>query len=87
MLLISRSKRRSEMNPFVRFMQTPTGRVTRVVGGGALIGAGLIGVAGVGGNIMTTLGVIPLAAGLFDFCVLAPLFRIPFSGAKIRAMR
>ena len=52
-----------------------------------LIGAGLISIGGVGGVIVTTLGVIPLAAGLFDFCVLAPFFQIPFSGAKIRAMR
>ena len=75
------------MNPFVSFMQTPAGRVTRVVGGVALIGSGLIGLGGVGGYIMAALGVIPLAAGLFDFCVLAPFFRIPWSGAKIRAMR
>ena len=75
------------MNPFVSFMQTPAGRVTRVVGGVGLIGAGLTGIGGVVGAIVAVLGVIPLAAGLFDFCVLAPFFRIPFSGAKIRAMR
>jgi hypothetical protein len=75
------------MNPFVSFMQTPAGRVTRAVGGVALIGLGLLGLGGVGGYIMAALGVIPLAAGLFDLCVLAPFFRIPFSGAKIRAMK
>ena len=75
------------MNPFVSFMQTPAGRVTRIAGGAALIGAGLTGVGGLGGIVMAALGLIPLAAGLFDFCVLAPFFRIPFSGAKIRAMK
>ena len=74
------------MNPFVRFMQTPAGRVARIVGGGVLIGAGVVGVGGLGGVILAALGVIPLAAGLLDFCLLAPFFRIPFSGAKIRAM-
>lgn len=74
------------MNPFVSFMQTPAGRVTRVVGGIALIGAGFLSMGGVGGSIVAALGVIPLAAGLFDFCVLAPFFRIPWSGAKIRKM-
>jgi hypothetical protein len=28
---------------------------------------------------------VPLAAGLFDFCVFAPLFGAPLSGPKIRA--
>ena len=74
------------MNPFVRFMQTPAGRIVRVVGGGALIGAGLYGVGGVPGYVMAVLGVVPLAAGLFDFCVFAPVFRTPFRGAKIREM-
>ena len=74
------------MNPFVRFMQTPAGRVIRVVAGGALIGAGLISVGGVPGVVMAVVGVVPLAAGLFDICVFAPFFRIPFSGARIRAI-
>jgi len=74
------------MNLFVRFMSSPTGRVARVVGGGALIGAGLIGAGGVAGYTMAALGVVPLAAGLLDFCVFAPFFRTPFRGAKIRAM-
>jgi hypothetical protein len=28
---------------------------------------------------------VPLLAGLFDFCVFAPLFGAPLSGPKIRA--
>lgn len=75
------------MNPFVRFMQTPAGRIGRVVAGIVLIGAGLVGVGGVPGYLMAVLGAVPLAAGLLDFCVLAPIYRIPFSGAKIRAMK
>jgi hypothetical protein len=75
------------MNPFARFMQTPAGRIGRVMAGIVLVGAGLVGVDGVQGYLMAVLGAVPLAAGLFDFCVMAPIFRIPFSGAKIRAMK
>jgi hypothetical protein len=31
------------------------------------------------------IGLVPLAAGIFDFCVLAPLFGAPFKGPEIRA--
>ena len=74
------------MNPFVRFMQTPAGRLGRIVGGVALVGAGLMSVGGTAGYLMAILGAGPLAAGLFDICLMAPFFRIPFSGAKIRSM-
>jgi hypothetical protein len=75
------------MNPFVKFMQTPAGRVGRIVAGLALIGAGVLGVSGAQGYLLAILGLVPLGAGLFDICLLAPFFRIPFSGAKIRAMQ
>ena len=75
------------MNPFVRFMTSPAGRAVRVAGAAILIGAGLIGVGGVSGAGLALVGVVPLAAGAFDICVFAPLFRSPFSGAQIRAMR
>jgi hypothetical protein len=74
------------VNPFVRFMQTPAGRLGRILAGVALIGGGLVAVAGAGGVFLGILGTVPLAAGLFDFCLMAPIFRVPFSGAKIRAM-
>ena len=31
-------------------------------------------------------GVIPLAAGAFDLCLLSPLFGGPLSGAEVRAV-
>ncbi len=40
---------------------------------------------GVGGTIVAVVGLVPLLAGLFDFCVFAPLFGAPMSGPKIRA--
>ncbi len=73
------------MNPFVSFMASTAGRITRVVAGLLLIAWGLLGLTGVTGIIVTVIGLLPLAAGLFDFCVFAPLFGAPMSGPKIRA--
>ncbi len=73
------------MNPFVSFMASTAGRITRVVAGLLLIAWGLLGLTGVTGIIVTVVGLVPLAAGLFDFCVFAPLFGAPMSGPKIRA--
>ncbi len=73
------------MNPFVSFLASPTGRITRIVAGAALVVWGLLGLAGATGIVIAVIGLVPLAAGLFDFCVFAPLFALPFSGPKIRA--
>jgi hypothetical protein len=73
------------MNPFVKFLASPTGRVIRALAGIALIAWGLLGLGGTTGIIVAVIGVVPLAAGLFDFCVFAPLFGAPLSGQKIRA--
>ena len=73
------------MNPFVKFMSSTAGRITRIVAGIALIALGLLVVQGVGGIILAIVGLLPLVAGLFDFCVFAPLFRAPFSGKRIRS--
>ncbi len=75
------------MNPFVSFMASPAGRITRVVAGFALIVWGLLGLTGTTGIVVAVIGMVPLAAGLFDFCVFAPLFGAPLSGTKIRAGR
>ena len=73
------------MNPFVSFMASTAGRITRVVAGLLLVAWGLMGLTGVTGIIVTIVGLVPLVAGLFDFCVFAPLFGNPMSGPKIRA--
>ena len=75
------------MNPFCTFMASATGRIVRVVVGIALIAWGILGLGGTTGIIVAVVGVVPLAAGLFDFCVFAPLFGCPLSGPKIRAGR
>jgi hypothetical protein len=65
------------MNPFVKFMASTAGRITRIVAGAALIAWGLLGLTGTVGIIVAVVGLVPLLAGLFDVCVFAPLFRNP----------
>lgn len=73
------------MNGFVNFMASSTGRIARIVAGIALIALGLLVIKDTAGIVMAVVGVLPLAAGVFDFCVFAPLFGRPLSGPKIRA--
>jgi len=75
------------MNPFVKFMASSTGRLVRIVAGVALILWGLWGITGTTGIIVAIVGAVPLLAGLFDFCIFAPLFGAPLSGPQIRAAK
>ncbi len=74
------------MNPFISFMASTAGRITRIVAGLVVVALGLFVVNNtVVGIILIVIGLVPLLAGIFDFCVFAPLFGNPFSGKKIRA--
>lgn len=73
------------MNPFVSFMASRTGRIVRVIAGALLVAYGLLVLGGIGGIIVAVVGLVPLLAGTFDFCVFAPLFGAPLSGTKIRS--
>jgi hypothetical protein len=73
------------MNPFVKFMASTTGRIVRIVAGVVLIVLGIWVIGGTAGVIVAVIGAVPLLAGIFDFCVFAPLFGAPLSGPKIRA--
>ncbi len=75
------------MNGFVKFMASNAGRITRILAGLALITGGMVGLANTAGTILAVVGLVPLAAGLFDFCLFAPIFGAPLSGPKIRSAR
>ncbi len=66
------------------FLASPAGRIVRILAGLVLIALGLALVRGTGGYIMAAVGLVPLAAGVFDFCVFAPLFTHPFLGSRLR---
>ncbi len=63
---------------FARFMSSSFGRLLRIVAGIVLIVVGLAVVHGIGGIVLAIVGLVPLVAGMFNFCVFAPLFGGPF---------
>lgn len=65
-------------------MVSPAGRGIRIAAGLILIALGAFMKAGEINWVMIGIGVIPLAAGMFDFCLIAPLFGYYFSGPKTR---
>ncbi len=68
---------------FAKFMSSWTGRILRIVAGIALILLGLLVVHGGLGTVLVVIGLVPLVAGLFNFCVFAPLFGGPFLAKDI----
>jgi hypothetical protein len=75
------------MNPFVAFLASTTGRIVRIVAGLALIAWAWLGLDGAAAVVVAVIGAVPLLAGVFDFCIFAPLFGAPLSGPKIRASK
>lgn len=67
---------------FAKFMSGTSGRLLRAVVGVALILAGFLWIGGTVGVIVGLVGFVPLAAGVFNFCLLAPLFGAYFSGRR-----
>ncbi len=66
--------------PFAKFMASAAGRGIRIVLGLALIFWGLLH----GTPLLAVVGLIPLAAGVFNRCLLAPLIGAPFRGSDAR---
>ncbi len=67
------------------FLGSSAGRWTRALAGAVLVVLGLFGTGGTAGYIVAIVGLVPLAAGLFDFCLFAPIAGLPFGGALLRA--
>jgi len=66
-----------------RFMASAVGRVSRIVVGLVLIVVGLTVVKGTGGWVLAVVGLVPLAAGGMNFCILAPFINAPFRGKDL----
>ena len=67
---------------FARFMSTPTGRIIRAVAGLALILIGFFVIGGTAGTVVGLIGFVPVAAGVFNFCLVGPLIGGYFDGRK-----
>lgn len=62
------------------FMASPTGRIARIVAGVVLIVLGFV-VGGAAGWILGIVGLVPIAAGAANMCLLAPILGAPFKGS------
>ena len=58
--------------------------VASVLVGLALLLVGLLVLQNTVGWILAIVGLVPLLAGIFDRCVFAPLFGLPFVGPRLR---
>jgi hypothetical protein len=67
---------------FVTFMRSGAGRGTRIVAGAAIIIVGLALVKGTAGIVIAVIGLVPLLAGVFNFCLFAPLFGMDLMGRR-----
>jgi len=69
---------------FARFINSPAGRVTRIVAGLALLVWGYTLRAGIEGKVLMVVGLIPLVAGSLDWCIISALLGGPLRGAVLR---
>jgi len=74
-------------NAFTRFMASGYGRLTRAAMGVTLIGAGLMFVPRPAGAAVAAFGLVPIAAGAFNLCPVAPLWGGHFRGSQYCAAR
>jgi hypothetical protein len=65
---------------FVKFMLSPAGRLLRVALGIGIMWYGLVHLGGTLGIAVGLIGLVPIAAGLFNFCLLGPLFGVDLAG-------
>jgi len=68
---------------FAKFINSPAGRIARTVVGLALIIWGYTS----GGIVLIIIGLIPLAAGALDLCLISALLGGPISGKKVREIK
>ncbi len=70
-----------EGSAFSRFMASGGGRATRVALGVALVGVGAFVIPPPAGIIVAAAGLVPIAAGVFNWCPIAPMWGGHFRGA------
>jgi len=63
-------------------MASSWGRVARIVAGLIVVAFGLY-LQNTWGLVVAIIGLAPLAAGVFNFCLFAPLFGGPFNGRSL----
>lgn len=69
---------------FSRFLNSPGGRVFRVVAGIGFLVLGLVYRDNLLGILSLAWSILPLTAGAFDVCYISAALGGPFTGKKIR---
>ena len=67
------------MKKIFRYLSSTNGRNVKFISGAIISAAGLFV-----SPLLVIIGLLPLIASIFDFCVFAPLFKLPFEGEKLR---
>jgi len=65
---------------FTHFMSSTAGRALRIVAGLALIIIGFVAVGGIGGLVLSLVGLVPLGAGVANVCLFGPLLGTDLHG-------
>ena len=69
---------------FVKFMTSGLGRAARIALGIVILSVGLLVVKGIPGTLMALVALIPIAGGLFDFCLIGFALGYPLQGSAAR---
>ena len=69
---------------FVKFMTSGMGRGARIVLGLIILSVGLLVVQGTPGLIMAVVALVPIAGGVFDYCLVGAALGYPIWGAEAR---
>lgn len=71
---------------FLRFMTSRQGRLGRILMGVVILSLSMFVVPGTPGKIITVVALIPMAGGLFDFCLVGVAMGYPLSGSRVRQL-
>jgi len=71
---------------FSHFINSPSGRVFRIVAGLVFLGLGLVFRDHLLGILSLLWGIFPLSAGAFDICYISVALGGPISGKQIRSV-
>lgn len=73
------------MGKVLGFLNNQTGRIVRAAVGLVLMIVGLVFLKNAWGAVLALIAFVPVIAAMFDVCLIAPLFKYPIEGKKIRA--
>ena len=71
-----------QMDALISFLQSPSGRMLRVILGLGVIVVGILFLQGMAGFLVAVIGLIPIFTALSGVCVIGPLFGYTFEGSR-----